>query len=1099
VMRGDAAQEYAVRNHLSDKLILTDSFADALRQLAAGKHDAVLIQHLMGLQLIKQLHLSNLMSVRTFEGSSLKPAGQPLSGFEQKFCLAVHEGDKALLARLNEGLAIVIASGAYDALYDKWFVPILPQPAVDLARVARYLFLILVPLLALLGILGIWYLRREVDRKTRKLSAQILIRQETEESLIRTRDTLQAILDAAPAGVVVADRKGRILHSSRFAERFLGGVVAGRAHDNENGYRIATPDGTPVPPDRLPLSLALEGRSVLDTELLVTRSDGAPSTILASATPLMRQGPGHQIFGAVTVFQDITGRKRAEEALAASERQYRELIQTANSIIIRWDKDGVIRFINDYGLRFFGYREDELVGRTVALLVPKVEQSSGRDMELLIQDILRHPEAHTYVPNENITRDGRTTWVAWTNKAVLDDEGRVQEILAIGIDITALKEAERILRNSNLRLELLSTVSQRLLRAEDPQAIVEELCRLVMKHIDCQCFFNYLVAVPGRQMELNAYAGISKEDAAAIRRLDFGTAVCGCAARDGRRIIAENIGGSDDPRVQLVKSFGVKAYCCHPLQIGDRLIGTLSFGTKTRGYFTADEIELMQTVADKVALAMQRLQATQALRANERRLSLAISATADAVWEWNIATGETYYSPRWYAMLGYAGGEIPMSFESWKALCHPDDLQPTIDLIESRLKSTDDVGYAAEFRMRTKAGGWVWIMGRGRVVKRDADGNPVLLSGTNTDITDRKRAEEAMRQSEERLKRAQEIAHLGSWEVDLERNELIWSDEVYRIFGLAPGQFKATYEGFLAAVHPEDRRRVDETYTVSLHSGQDAYEVEHRVVRPDGEVRYVHEKCEHLRDGAGHPIRSVGMVHDITDSKRAAEALERSNQELEQFAYAASHDLQEPLRSIVGFLQLLEQRHGEQIDEQGRHYLERAAAAGRRMQTLIRDLLSLSRVTTRRGAYATTDLNRIVQDVLASLETTLQENQTQVICADLPTLRIDTSQIQSLFQNLVMNAVKYSQGPVPKVEIGCRRLENGYQFSVTDNGIGIDPRYHERIFMVFQRLHTEREYPGTGLGLALCKKIVERHGGRIWVESQLEQGATFHFTLPVTR
>jgi light-regulated signal transduction histidine kinase (bacteriophytochrome) len=202
---------------------------------------------------------------------------------------------------------------------------------------------------------------------------------------------------------------------------------------------------------------------------------------------------------------------------------------------------------------------------------------------------------------------------------------------------------------------------------------------------------------------------------------------------------------------------------------------------------------------------------------------------------------------------------------------------------------------------------------------------------------------------------------------------------------------------------------------------------------------------------------------------------------------------------VVGFLQLLQRRHGDTIDEKGRHYIERSIRAGHRMQALIRDLQTLSRVQTKGEALIPTDLNRVMGKALDNLGAFLQEKNAVVASAALPTLVVDAPQIQSLFENLIMNAVRYNDSPAPCVEFGVRERPENYQFSVKDNGIGIAPRFHARIFMVFQRLHTEREYPGTGLGLALCQKIVERHGGTIWVESRPPQGSIFYFTLPRAR
>jgi signal transduction histidine kinase len=243
--------------------------------------------------------------------------------------------------------------------------------------------------------------------------------------------------------------------------------------------------------------------------------------------------------------------------------------------------------------------------------------------------------------------------------------------------------------------------------------------------------------------------------------------------------------------------------------------------------------------------------------------------------------------------------------------------------------------------------------------------------------------------------------------------------------------------------------------------------------------------------------RALQEAEQAAEKKRALEELKRSNEELEQFAYVASHDLKEPLRAVVGFLQLLQNRYGDKLDEEGLRFIERSVKAGFRMQTMINDLLTLSKIHSKGSAFIPTDLNQIVKDVLEHLQ--LTKKNVTVTCAELPNLALDASQIHSLFQNLISNAMKYNESSIPVISIECRELDNAYQFLVKDNGIGISTRFHQRIFQVFQRLHTDRDYPGTGMGLALCKKIVERHRGKIWVESNQAEGSTFHFTLPKQR
>jgi PAS domain S-box-containing protein len=250
----------------------------------------------------------------------------------------------------------------------------------------------------------------------------------------------------------------------------------------------------------------------------------------------------------------------------------------------------------------------------------------------------------------------------------------------------------------------------------------------------------------------------------------------------------------------------------------------------------------------------------------------------------------------------------------------------------------------------------------------------------------------------------------------------------------------------------------------------------------------------------------TAVVRDITERKRTeqvlqkhATELERSNAELEQFAYVASHDLQEPLRIVASYTQLLSRRYKDQLDEDANEFIDFVVDAATRMQNLINDLLSYSRVGTRGQEFEPTNLNSVLESVLKNLDLRIKDNHATVTHDALPTVMADDRQFLQLFQNLIGNALKFRGEDPPQVHIGFTRQDEEYLFSVRDNGIGIDPQFVDRIFLVFQRLHGRGEYPGTGIGLAICKKIVERHGGRIWVESEPDAGSTFYFTVPVHR
>ena len=254
----------------------------------------------------------------------------------------------------------------------------------------------------------------------------------------------------------------------------------------------------------------------------------------------------------------------------------------------------------------------------------------------------------------------------------------------------------------------------------------------------------------------------------------------------------------------------------------------------------------------------------------------------------------------------------------------------------------------------------------------------------------------------------------------------------------------------------------------------------------------------------------TAVIRDVSDRKRTEQQLRqtadllarqttelaRSNEELERFAYIASHDLQEPLRMVASYTQLLARRYRGKLDEDADEFIGYAVNGATRMQQLIRDLLEYSRVGTRGAAFSPVDCGEIFAVVIDDLTTVIGETGADIVAGPLPTVQGDRSQLRQLFQNLIENALKYRSELPPTVRIDAAREGDQWHFTVRDNGIGIAPDYAERIFVIFQRLHTQAEYPGTGIGLAVCKRIVERHGGRIWVESQVGSGSAFHFTLP---
>lgn len=347
------------------------------------------------------------------------------------------------------------------------------------------------------------------------------------------------------------------------------------------------------------------------------------------------------------------------------------------------------------------------------------------------------------------------------------------------------------------------------------------------------------------------------------------------------------------------------------------------------------------------------------------------------------------------------------------------------------------------------------------------------------------------------IEKTQEMAKMGSWDFTPAYNRMRWSSGLYRLLDYSPETDEPTLENLLALIHADDRSLVEQVYTRSFSEGK-RHDISYKIEGPSGTVRHIRDKCEHQIKSDGSTVCSYGYLQDVTELEEIRIAQQRSRAESDQFAHIASHDLQEPLRVIIGFLKLLENRYGDQIDAKGRDFIERAVKASLQMELRIRELLSLSQVNTRGALFRETEVDQIFDEVRHRLLPVIENKKAKITCTKLPKLEVDGEQIATLFYHLITNGLQYNASRRPEVSIDCRTEEDGYLLAFSDNGIGIDPQFHRRIFEVFQRLHTQREYQGIGMGLTKCRRIVERHGGAIWVESSPGKGSDFYVRLPAS-
>jgi len=391
----------------------------------------------------------------------------------------------------------------------------------------------------------------------------------------------------------------------------------------------------------------------------------------------------------------------------------------------------------------------------------------------------------------------------------------------------------------------------------------------------------------------------------------------------------------------------------------------------------------------------------------------------------------------------------------------------------------------------------------------DWNGNIIGVSKIAMDITSRKRAQQQMKDLTNRLLMATNSANMGIWDWDIEKDYLQWDEGMRRIYQINSLEFGSVYDSWLSRLHPEDRQRTNEELQQTVR-GENVYDTEFRIIGDNLSVRYIRATGLIERNNAGNAIRMIGLNWDVTERRLAemrllelnenieihVKKLAESNAELEQFAYVASHDLQEPLRMVTSYLTQLEKKYGDIIDAKGKQYIYFAVDGAKRMRQIIFDLLEFSRVGKSDESIEGIDLSELVHEIELLYIKQIEDKQATIVFDDPPRVHFHRAPLRQVFQNLISNALKYARENIPvRIHITAEEFEDHWQFGVADDGIGIEKEYFDKIFVIFQRLHNKNEFSGTGIGLAITKKIIENMGGKIWVESTEGVGSCFFFTL----
>ncbi|MFS0519050.1 PAS domain-containing protein [Nostoc sp. UIC 10607] len=889
--------------------------------------------------------------------------------------------------------------------------------------------------------------------------------------------------------------------------------------------------------------------------------------------------------------------------------------------------------------------------------------------------------------------DGRIRVLASKGVAFKDASGVAVQMSGVYMDITKRKQAEEALE----------------VRANQ-QAMVAELSQLALASTDLTTLMNSCVTIVAQCLKVQSckILELLPDDHRLLLRAGVGwqpglvgkaTVSAGINSQAGYTLLSKEPVIVNDLSAEtrfngppLLHEHQVVSGISVVIHGKERPFGVFGAHTTRHHTFTKDDISFLQAVANVLATAIERQHVEDALKESEERCQLAVQGNNDGIWDWDVKNDQVFFSTRWKQMLGYEEHEISNHLDEWATRVHPDDIGFVRQAIADHFAKVTPF-FISEHRVRCKDNTYKWVLDRGQAVWDKDD--VVRMTSCYTDITERKLAEEQLRQSEERF---QIVAHATNdllWDWDLLTNEVWWNQALQTLFGYSKEEITFTAHWWSEHIHPDDRQRIATQAYALINSGEKFWLNEYRFRRSDGSYAYVFDRGYVVHDKTGKPVRMMGAMMDITERQavlrdrnrvqaelerqnlrsqlfanitlkirqslqiddilqtsvievqkllladrvlilrlqpngsflavqeavvpglpvvlgqqitdscfrndyieqyrqgrissinniqeaniqpchvellqrfavranlvvpiflknqlwglliahqcahprqwtnseiellqqladqigiasaqslileqetRQRQELTRSNEELKQFAFVASHDLQEPLRKIKTFGDRLKTTCGDTLTEQGRDYLERMQNATSRMQTLIEDLLTLSRVTTRAQPFVSVNLTKIAQEVVSDLEIYIQQTGGTVEIGELPTIKADPLQMRQLLQNLIGNALKFHRPQIPPIiriysTILKNQADNNIsanselcQIIVEDNGIGFDEKYLDRIFNVFQRLHSSIEYEGTGIGLAICRKIIERHHGNITAQSQPGQGAKFMIALSV--
>ena len=772
-------------------------------------------------------------------------------------------------------------------------------------------------------------------------------------------------------------------------------------------------------------------------------------------------GQDDKLLGILGVTRDITERRKDEQKIRESEERYRLLADNISDVIFIVDLNFKFLYLSPSVYQLRGYTVEE------AMQIPIEKTVTPDSLERITKTLLeqikllksgkRDPhESHT-VEMEEYRKDGSTVWVEMKLNGIYDKNGNLTSLLGVTRDISVRRRVNEII-----------------------QAKEQELRSIFESMSDCLVITDeqlHIVNVNDGGSQLTGFTKAELIGRNAIEMLDksdLDRAIKSLEHRKTKGAILER----GDYKVRI-KDGSLRDVNINISNLNDAAGNVIGFVCVIR------DITERKTMEDALRTSEERLRAVYASLAD----ALVITDKNLIMIDCNdmaLKLGGGYSRDQ---IIGHLGTDI----------LHEDDRQRAIDELAKRFMGQSSPE-RQDYRIKT-ADGSIRYTEMSIATLKDAKEEIIGFVAVLRDTTERRQMEEAIHSSHKLLSAVFESMHDGIAIVDKDIKFVQWNQAVLDIAGFKVEEMPG--KSGIDIVIPEDRPRVMEELAKQF-MGTASERQSYRVQLPGGVLKHIELSVSALKDDAGNITGFVAAIRDVTrriamerELKKALDDLQRSNKELEQFAYVASHDLQEPLRMISSYTQLLAKRYKGKLDTDADEFIGFAVDGADRMQKMIQDLLTYSRVTTRGKDFEPVDLEEAFNDAIDNLKIAIEDNKATITHDPLPKVLADDSQMVRLFQNLIGNALKFHGAEPPVIHVGCKDEEFDYTISIKDNGIGIDKQYFNRLFIIFQRLHTRDQYPGTGIGLAVCKRTVERHGGKVWVESEgAGKGSTFMFTIP---